>query len=48
MDTSYTGERKEREESDKDKQQSEGMSHSQIIGLTRPPPVDSCREVEVT
>ena len=40
MDTSYTGERKEREESDKAKQKSEGTSHNQIIGLTGPPPAD--------
>ena len=40
MDTSYTGERKEREESNKEKQQSEGTYSSQIIGLTGPPPAN--------
>ena len=48
IDTSYTGEWKEREESDKGKNQSDGTYHSQIIGFTGPPPVESCREVEVT
>ena len=45
IDTSYTGEWKERGENDKAEQQSEGTYQSQIIWLTSPPPAYSCRKV---